>query len=212
MTTDAKPKSVQVGDPITVTTTIAGRGNFDRVNAPVLEDERGWHKYPPSSKFKQDDEVGISGTKTFETVLSPNEKKQSLPVARIFLFRSGEGTICDAAQRSDGDHRAGRDGCTQNVATSQPASPTPATATRGRAGGPQLQPSRRIFFINSPNDRAAAESFAATLYASRFSGPRKLLPLFSAAWSSRVWKIRQSEDQTIARHDASLRCNMKQPS
>ena len=76
MATDAKPKSVQMGDPITVTTTIAGRGNFDRVNAPMIEDERGWHKYPPSSKFKQDDEVGISGTKTFEMVLSPNEKKK----------------------------------------------------------------------------------------------------------------------------------------
>src|SRR6266540_6521874 len=59
MTTDAKPNSVQVGDPITVTAAISGRGNFDRVNAPVIEDERGWHKYPPSSKFKQDDEVGI---------------------------------------------------------------------------------------------------------------------------------------------------------
>src|SRR4029078_12623054 len=53
MATEAKPKSVQVGDPITVTTAISGRGNFDRVNAPLLEDDRGWHKYPPSFKFKQ---------------------------------------------------------------------------------------------------------------------------------------------------------------
>ena len=98
MATDAKPKSVQVGDPITVTTTIAGRGNFDRVNAPMIEDERGWHKYPPSSKFNQDDEVGISGTKTFEMVLSPNEKKQTVASARVLLFRSGEGEIYDAAQ------------------------------------------------------------------------------------------------------------------
>src|SRR6266436_471936 len=86
MTTDAKPKSVQVGDPITVTSTISGRGNFDRVNAPAIEDERGWHKYPASSKFKQDDEVGISGTKTFETVLSPNEKKQSIPLLAFSYF------------------------------------------------------------------------------------------------------------------------------
>src|SRR6266851_9891329 len=86
MTTDAKPKSVQVGDPITVTTTISGRGNFDRVNAPGIEDEHGWHKYPPSSKFKQDDDVGTSGTKTFETVLSPNEKKQSMPVMAFSYF------------------------------------------------------------------------------------------------------------------------------
>src|SRR5204863_144939 len=67
---DAKPGSAQVGDPFTVTATITGRGNFDRVTAPAFEDERGWHKYPPSSEFKQDDDVGISGTKTFETVLS----------------------------------------------------------------------------------------------------------------------------------------------
>src|SRR5262249_20062944 len=86
MTTDAKPKSVQVGDPITVTSTISGRGNFGRVNAPLVEDERGWHKYPPSSKFKQDDEVGLSGTKAFEMVLSPNEKKQGLPLLAFSYF------------------------------------------------------------------------------------------------------------------------------
>src|SRR5438105_14653702 len=38
MTTDAKPKSVQVGDPITVTAAISGRGNFYRVNAIAAED------------------------------------------------------------------------------------------------------------------------------------------------------------------------------
>jgi hypothetical protein len=79
MTADAKPKTVQVGDPITVTSTITGRGNFDRMNGPALEDERGWHKYPPSSKFRQDDDVGMSGEKTFEMVIAPNEKKPAVP-------------------------------------------------------------------------------------------------------------------------------------
>jgi len=79
MTADAKPKTVQVGDPITVTSTITGRGNFDRMNGPALEDERGWHKYPPSSKFKQDDDVGMSGEKTFEMVIAPNERKPAVP-------------------------------------------------------------------------------------------------------------------------------------
>src|SRR6266480_4252966 len=79
MTADARPKTVQVGDPITVTSTITGRGNFDRMNGPALEDEQGWHKYPPSSKFKQDDDVGISGEKTFEMVIAPNEKKPAVP-------------------------------------------------------------------------------------------------------------------------------------
>ena len=85
MTADANPKSAQVGDPLTVTATISGRGNFDRVNAPELSDVRGWHKYPPSSKFNQNDDVGISGDKSFEMVLSPNERKQHVP-ALVFSY------------------------------------------------------------------------------------------------------------------------------
>ena len=83
--TVAKPKTAQVGDPFTVTATITGRGNFDRVTAPAFEDEQGWHKYPPSADFKQDDDIGISGTKTFETVLSANERKEKIP-AQLFTY------------------------------------------------------------------------------------------------------------------------------
>jgi hypothetical protein len=86
MTADAKPTAGQVGDPVTVTASITGRGNFDRVSAPVLEDERGWHKYPPSAQFKQDDDVGISGTKTFETVVSANERKDKIPPLTFAFF------------------------------------------------------------------------------------------------------------------------------
>ena len=79
LTTDVKPKTAQVGDPLTVTASISGRGNFDRVSAPSLENDRGWHTYPPSASFKADDEIGISGTKTFEMVLTPNEPKKEVP-------------------------------------------------------------------------------------------------------------------------------------
>jgi len=85
LTVDVNPKKAQVGDPMTVTATITGRGNFDRVTAPVLEEEAGWHKYPPSDSFKQDDDVGISGAKTFETVLSAKERKNKLPPL-VFSF------------------------------------------------------------------------------------------------------------------------------
>src|SRR4029077_8876942 len=59
---------------------------FDRVTAPVLEEEAGWHKYPPSAKFKQDDDVGISGQKTFESVISPNEGKTAVPPLAFSYF------------------------------------------------------------------------------------------------------------------------------
>ncbi len=83
---DANPKQAQVGDPITVTATVSGRGNFDRVTAPTLADTKGWHSYPPSSKFKQDDDVGISGSKTFDIILSPNERKDSIPSIEFTYF------------------------------------------------------------------------------------------------------------------------------
>jgi hypothetical protein len=79
LTTDVKPKKAQIGDPLTVTANIAGRGNFDRVTAPVLENERGWHTYPPGSSFKPNDDIGINGVKTFEMVLTPNEMKKAVP-------------------------------------------------------------------------------------------------------------------------------------
>ncbi|MEY2518400.1 MAG: hypothetical protein QOF24_159 [Verrucomicrobiota bacterium] len=85
MTTEVKPKSAQVGDPFTITAKISGRGNFDRVTAPSFEDEHGWHKYPPSADFKPDDDIGISGAKTFETVLSANERKENIP-AQLFTY------------------------------------------------------------------------------------------------------------------------------
>jgi hypothetical protein len=87
---EVKPKTAQVGDPFTVTATIIGRGNFDRVTAPSFEDEHGWHKYPPSSDFKQDDDVGISGKKTFETVLSANERKDKIPAQLFSYFDSAK--------------------------------------------------------------------------------------------------------------------------
>ena len=128
MATDAKPKSVQVGDPITVTSTISGRGNFDRVNAPVIEDDHGWHKYPPSSKFKQDDEVGISGEKTFETVFSPNEKKQTLPVLAFSYFDPVKEQYVTLRSEPVAITVQGTAAATQNVASSRPASVAPAPA------------------------------------------------------------------------------------
>src|SRR5207302_581741 len=130
MTTDAKPKSVQVGDPITVTTTISGREYFNRVNAPLLEDERGSHEYPPSSKFKQDDEVGISGTKTFEIVVSPNENKQSLPLLAFSYFDPAKEQY--RMLHSEPTAITVQGGATApNVAVQQPSS-SPVTVARGR--------------------------------------------------------------------------------
>ncbi len=86
LSSQASPKKVRTGDPITVTLKVAGRGNFDRVSAPQMVAESGWRGYPPSAKFQADDDIGISGVKTFEMAVIPDEKKTTLPEIEFSYF------------------------------------------------------------------------------------------------------------------------------
>ena len=206
MTTDAKPKSVQVGDPITVTAAISGRGNFDRVNAPVVEDERGWHKYPPSSKFKQDDEVGISGTKTFETVLSPNEKKQSLPLLAFSYFDPVKEQYVTV--RSEPIAISVQGGAVAaNVAATQPGSSPPTTATRPVPATQSTAKPQDILYQLTERPRFT-ESFA-PIYTRRVFWGAQLIPLLAligfAVWKIRRAKINNREAQRLAalHHEAA---------
>jgi len=206
MTTDAKPKSVQVGDPITVTTAISGRGNFDRVNAPVVEDERGWHKYPPSSKFKQDDEVGISGTKTFETVLSPNEKKQSLPLLAFSYFDPVKEQYVTV--RSEPIAISVQGGAVAaNVAATQRGSSPPTTATHPVPAIQSTAKPQDILYQLTERPRFT-ESFA-PIYTRRVFWGAQLIPLLAligfAVWKIRRAKINNREAQRLAalHHEAA---------
>src|SRR5437667_7537875 len=198
MATDAKPKSVQAGDPITVTTSIAGRGNFDRVNAPVVEDERGRHKYPPSSKFKQDDEVGISGTKTFETVLSPNEKKQALPVLAFSYFDPAKEQYVTLRSEPIAITVQGGAAATQNVAASQPASASPAPAVAAQTA---QKPQDILYQLT---DRSATVESFAPLYTRPVFWTVQLVP-FLGLFGFAGWKIRRARiDNRERRQIAAL--------
>ncbi len=202
MTTDAKPKSVQVGDPITVTTTISGRGNFDRVNAPGIEDEHGWHKYPPSSKFKQDDDVGISGTKTFETVLSPNEKKQSMPVMAFSYFDPVKDQYVTLRSDPIAINVQGGTLAAAGPAVVPPGSPPPAAVA---APTPVQKPQDILYQLTERS--TVAQSFA-PLYARRLFWTVQLVPLLAligfAGWKIRQARINNREARRIAalQHEA----------
>ena len=202
MTTDAKPKSVQVGDPITVTTTISGRGNFDRVNAPGIEDEHGWHKYPPSSKFKQDDDVGISGTKTFETVLSPNEKKQSMPVMAFSYFDPVKDQYVTLRSDPIAINVQGGTLAAAGPAVVPPGSPPPAAVA---APTPVQKPQDILYQLTERS--TVAQSFA-PLYARRLFWTVQLVPLLAligfAGWKIRQARINNREARRVAalQHEA----------
>jgi hypothetical protein len=86
LTTTVKPAMVEAGDPITITANITGRGDFDRVTAPQFTDPNGWKTYPPSAKFEQDDDTGISGTKTFQMAVIPDAGKKQSPTLEWSFF------------------------------------------------------------------------------------------------------------------------------
>ena len=206
MATDANPKTVPVGDPITVATTISGRGNFDRVNAPVIEDERGWHKYPPSSKFKQDDEVGLSGTKSFEMVLSPNEKKQGLPLLAFSYFDPVKEQYVTLHSEPIPINVQGGAAVAQNAGATQSAAPTPSTATARPPVPPSVKPRDILYQLTEAPKKA--ESFA-PIYTQRVFWAAQLIPLLAligfAGWKIRRARIDNREAQRIAalRHEAT---------
>ena len=206
MTDEAKPKTVQVGDPITVTTTISGRGNFDRVNAPVIEDERGWHKYPPSSKFKQDDEVGISGTKTFEMVLSPNEKKQGLPPLAFSYFDPVKQQYVTLHGEPISINVEGGAMVTQNAGPAQSAAPAPSPATARPTVQSLTKPEDILYQLTELPNRS--ESFE-PIYTQRVFWAAQLIPLLAligfAGWKIRRARIDNREAQRIAalQHEAT---------
>jgi hypothetical protein len=198
LATEAKPKSAQVGDPFTVTATITGRGNFDRVTAPVFEDEQGWHKYPPSSNFKQDDDIGISGEKTFETVISPNERKDKIP-AQLFAFFD---PMKEQYVTLRGDPIPVRvEGGTAPAATPAAATSQPPPPTASRAPTPKQQE----ILYQLTELPASTQSFT-PLFARRSFWLSQLVPLF-VLLAFAGWKIRKAhlDNRELQRREALQR-------
>ena len=82
----ADPVELQPGDPITLTMTVSGQGNFDRVQAPKLSREQGWKSYTPSSEFLKDGDPG-HGKKVFEQALVAKDSTLSeIPAVEFSYF------------------------------------------------------------------------------------------------------------------------------
>ena len=200
MTADAKPKTVQVGDPITVTSTITGRGNFDRMNGPALEDERGWHKYPPSSKFKQDDDVGMSGEKTFEMVIAPNEKKPAVPPLVFAFFDPVKETYVTLRSTAVPIQVEGGAGPSAATAPAVAATSAAPTSTVGATPAPTAKPQDILYQLI---DLGRVRSFT-PIYARPVFWIAQLVS-FILLLGFVGWKIRQAKiDNLEAQRTAAL--------
>lgn len=71
MTASVGPTNVTAGDPVTVRVQISGRGSFDSVTLPDQSALAGFKIFPPTVKTELSDQTGLSGTKTFEEIVTP---------------------------------------------------------------------------------------------------------------------------------------------
>ncbi len=82
----ADPLKAVAGDPVTLKVAITGRGNFDAMGEPTLENADGWRAYPPTDKFEKSDSIGFTGTKTFEMPMVAQRAQTRTPVAKFSYF------------------------------------------------------------------------------------------------------------------------------
>jgi hypothetical protein len=87
LSVSAAPTNIAVGDPITVTVQIAGRGAVDSL---ALPDQTGWQQfklYPPTSDYQSGDQLDLSGTKTFKLTAVPESMEvKELPPFTFSYF------------------------------------------------------------------------------------------------------------------------------
>jgi hypothetical protein len=153
---EAAPLQAAAGDPVTLKVKISGSGNFDRANAPALEKNDEWKTYKPSAKFAPEDNVGCSGTKTFEQALVPvRSGKLTIPALAFSYFDpESKRYVTRSTQPLSIEVGPG-----QSAATAAPSSPaahtSPKAAPTGDVGmaGNKLPPGRfhatlRPWFFN----------------------------------------------------------------
>ncbi|MBU4304715.1 MAG: BatD family protein [Candidatus Omnitrophica bacterium] len=84
MKVQSAPLEVRAGDPITLTMTISGTGNFDSVQSPVLASAEGFKAYSPQLQEKGNEKV-------FEQVIIPQEEIiERIPAINFAFFNPDE--------------------------------------------------------------------------------------------------------------------------
>ena len=176
----ANRQEVEVGEPLTLTMAISGKGNFDRVEAPLFPDNNDWKTYSPTSAFTDDGgDLGTSGTKRFEqAVVARNGAVEEIPALSFNYFDPVRKeyvtrTSSSIKIRVKGDPAA--TAAAAAPATAPAAGPIPPSPVGKSAAQPQLK---------TANPPAAATGLAGLapiqLQAGEFV-PR-LVPLWQRGW------------------------------
>jgi hypothetical protein len=84
---EVTPTNIAAGDPLTVTLSIQGEGNFDRVNSDGLSTDTQWKAYRPRGSFSSRDKIGLHGSKKFQQAVVPLQAGSvTLPALNFSYF------------------------------------------------------------------------------------------------------------------------------
>jgi hypothetical protein len=87
VTSDISSAGATAGDPLTLRLHISGVGNFDRVDATMLDHLDRWKTYPARSSFTASDPVGYKGEKVFEQpLIAAQAGEQTIPGLEFSYF------------------------------------------------------------------------------------------------------------------------------
>jgi len=82
----AQPTDVGPGDPITLTMTVQGTGNFDRVEPPAFNGNGEWKSYTPTARFTPGGAPG-QGSKVFEqAIIAKDPATTAIPPLAFSFF------------------------------------------------------------------------------------------------------------------------------
>ncbi|MFV0436646.1 MAG: BatD family protein [Desulfopila sp.] len=193
----ATPKQAETGEPLTLTMTISGTGNFDRVRAPSFPATVGWKTYSPSTTFTGNASTS-GGNKVFEqAIVARNGEVSEIPSLRFSYF--------DPQQQRYITRRSAPIPVTIVDRSTPVAAPAvPATIATG-ATTPQTTPAGQT---RQPSPQSGEISGLAPLHLQAGSGHTAITPLYArplflamvilcgllllAAALVRFWRIRQS--------------------
>lgn len=123
------PARGKVGEPLKLTLTLRGQGNFARIMAPTLQGDDGWRVYPGSDQFTPGDAVGFGGCKTFTLTVMPMQETRESPFAEFSYFDPTAGRYVTLRTQSDPVAIEGG----QMAKPSPTPTPAVASATPGNA-------------------------------------------------------------------------------
>jgi hypothetical protein len=176
----AGPTSVGAGDPVTLKIVINGRGNLDNLKLPELN-WPDFKAYTPSMTVSPEDQLGLSGTKTFEQVIVPQSASiHEIPALSLAYFDPEKKQYAHLAQAAV-------------PLTIRPSAggPIVPTIVAGQNSEPD-EPQNRTDIVHIKADPGPLVAFAPPLFRQPWFLILQALPLFGLVGVS-LWRKRQDQ-------------------